>query len=174
MADDILYRCAQAVLEVVVDALDTPPERQMVTDREPTDNCAHVAVWVTGPAHSVLGQARGRQQSGLPTQRTSVPWVTFTAQIMSTACYPVFDGKGKLPDPDDISAAAEAVLTDRMDAWEALREAAPTLFAGLLGHGRDGVEVAGPVAASPQSGGGLAGTRIDVRAELLRAPAAAS
>lgn len=106
----------------------------------------------------------------MPTTRTGQPTARFVVQVMDD-CWPVFDVGGDPPAADSITDAAARVLTDRMDVWSALRTeaAAGTLLAALLAHGRDGVEVSAPTTISPQSGGGLMGSRIEVYAHLLRA-----
>lgn len=156
------------MLDVIEAALDAPPDRRYVSAlAEPVDNCPHLVAWVRELSHTTLGTARGRAQPSNPTHRTNQPRAVIVAQLMSTACYPVLDDT--LPEPGTIDAAARTVLTDRQDAWSALREAAAdgTMFDGILAHGRDGVEVAGPTTATPQAGGGLAGSRFEVTVHLL-------
>lgn len=176
MADDLLHRCADRILEVVTDALDDPPARAYVCDGEPTDDCRHVAVWLRSLDLATLGVARGRQSPSLPTSRTAQPRAVFVVQVMTTDCWPVMADDGSAPDPDDITTAAEAVLIDRLDVWNALRTeaGAGTFFDGLLAHGRDGVEIAGPTTTSPQSGGGMKGSRFEVTVHLLREATAGS
>lgn len=169
MADDLLYQCAARLVELAADALDAPPERQYVSAVEPTDNCAHVTAWVRELGQSTLGVARGRQQPGMPTMQTGQATARFLVQV-ARECYPVFDEDGNLAAPADIDSAAELALTDRMDVWTALRAAAAdgSMFADLLAHGHDGVEVGTPGSISPQSGGGLVGSRFEVYVHLLR------
>lgn len=169
MADDLLYLCAAQLLDVTVAALDDPPVRQFVHVTEPVEQCPHVAVWVRELAQATLGTARGGQQPGMPTTRTGQVTARLVVQVMRD-CFPVFDPDAEEPDPSTIDAAARLVLIDRQDVWTALRAAAAdgSMFAGILAHGRDGTEVSAPATISPQSGGGMIGSRFEVYTHLLR------
>lgn len=175
MADTLLYDLADRLLEVATDALDDPPARTYVTDGDPTriDTCRFLAVALApnGLSHSTSARARGSMVPALPTPLTNVRTARFAVFLISTDCWPTMVEGAKVPDPADISAAAELVLMDRMDLWTALRDeaAAGTLFDDLLDHGKGGVEVAGPTTALGP-GGETAGTRVEVYVELMRLP----
>lgn len=173
MADDLLYQCATRLLETAADALDDPPARQYVTDGDPIDyaDCTALTVYIAqnGLGHTVNPKSRGSSTPNLASRKTNARRAVFVVRHISTACWPQDTDKGDPPSADDIDAAAERVLTDRMDLWTGLREAAMagTLFDGILAHGNDGVEIAGPTTAvGPTSG--LMGTAVQVTVDLLR------
>lgn len=181
MSNTILADCAQRLLEVTVAALDDPPERQFLMDGDPLQfysDCPFVAVgMLTGAAltQAISTRARGRSIPPRPTSKTATSIAAWNIWVVNDVCWPIYaDGASLASAPpaaaDDITAHAEAVLTDRMDVWSALRSASEdgTLFQGLLA-GNDNAEITPPV--SIISTGGTAGSILGCTADLIQLPA---
>lgn len=176
--DTLLFDLAYELLTTAAAALSDPPDRQYVTDGTPQDEpgCRALTVYLDpngGLAHSTNPRARGSASPNSPTVKTNQRQARFLVRLISDGCYPTVNDDGGTPTVDEFNAASENVLTDRMDLWTALRDAARarprTLFATLIDAGSDALEVAPPVQAVGPSGG-VAGTVVAVTVDLIRLP----
>ena len=120
---DDLYTIAAAFLDSATDALaltdEGPPARAFVSPGEPAlDCCPQLAVWTQNLIDGAmlqeptgLGAARKINRGGLP---------VVTIFVQAVRCAPMIEdtgGKIKLPDPDELSAAARAIDQDGWALW---------------------------------------------------------
>lgn len=174
--DTLLYDTAEALLEFVVDALDDPPDLQIVTDGDPMTMysfCPMVAVAMApqGLFQSINVAARGPSLPARPTTKTALRQLILRTWIINDVCWPTQTDDGGVPSAADINAHTLAVLTDRQDVWDALRDAASagTLLQPPLTTGNNGVSIEPPTTAfGPQ--GQVAGTIINTYIDYLRLP----
>jgi hypothetical protein len=173
MADSLLFDTAETLLETVVEALDTPPERQFVTDGDPMSMygfCELVAVAMApnGLFQSINVAARGNSLPARPTTKTALPQLVLKVWVITDICWPTQEPNGDVPPAADITSHAETVLTDRQDVWAHLRAEAlnGTLCVPPLANGNNGAAVDPPATAfGPQ--GEVAGSIFTVYFDYL-------
>ncbi len=173
MGDSLLFDTAQALLDVVVDALDDPPARQFVTDGDPMSMysfCPLVAVAMApqGLFQTINVKARGDSLPARPTTKTALPQLILKAWVITDICWPTQGDQGEVPPSASISAAAETILTDRLDVWAHLRALASNgdLCSPPLSNGNNGAAVDPPTTAfGPQ--GEVAGSIFTVYLDFL-------
>lgn len=173
MADTLLFDTCSALLETVVEALDAPPDFQIVCDGDPMNSyafCPMVAVAMApqGLFQSINVAARGQSLPARPTTKTAITQLVLKAWVISDVCWPTQLDDGSIPPASEIMDHAELVLTDRQDVWSHLRAKASdgTLCSPPLSNGSNGAAVDPPATAfGPQ--GEVAGTVFTVYLDYL-------
>lgn len=174
MSDSLIFDTAEALLATVVEALDDPPDFQIVTDGDPMTMysfCPMVAVSMApqGLFQSINVAARGPSLPARPTSKTAISQLVLKVWTINDVCWPTQDKQtGAIPDAADINAHAELVLTDRMDVWAHLRAKAinGTLCNPPLANGNNGASIDPPTTAfGPQ--GEVAGSIFTIYFDML-------